>query len=95
MGILDFDVTYRYLTQMAKDLAYCIDAAIIEEENMADKKWIKGAIKHPGKLHQELGVKPGMKIPAKKLEKAEHSKNPTIKKEAVLAKTLKGFNKKK
>jgi hypothetical protein len=59
------------------------------------EKWIKGAIKHPGKLHQELGVKPGVKIPAKKLQKAEHSKNPTIRKEANLAKTLKSFHRKK
>jgi hypothetical protein len=62
---------------------------------MADKKWIKGAIKHPGKLHKDLGVPQDKKIPAKKLEKAEHSKNPAIRKEANLAKTLKGFNKKK
>jgi len=61
---------------------------------MADgKKWIKGAIKHPGKLHRELGVPEGKKIPAKKLEKAEHSKSATIRKEASLAKTLKGFKK--
>lgn len=62
---------------------------------MAEKKhWISGAIRHPGKLHRELGVKPGEKIPSSKLKKAEHSKNPTIKKEASLAKTLKGFHKK-
>lgn len=62
---------------------------------MADKKWIQGAIKHPGKLHRDLGVPAGKKIPAKKLSKAEHSKNPSIRREANLAKTLKGFNKKK
>ena len=55
---------------------------------MSDK-WIQKAVgKHPGKLHKELGVKQGEKIPAKKLAKAEKSKNPTIKKEANLAKTL-------
>lgn len=59
------------------------------------KKWIQGAIKHPGKLHRELGVPEGKKIPAKKLNKAAHSSNPVIKKEANLAKTLKGFHKKK
>lgn len=53
------------------------------------EKWIQGAIKHPGKLHRELGVPQGEKIPAKKLAKAEHSKNPTIRREANLAKTLK------
>ena len=59
------------------------------------KKWIQEAVgKHPGKLHRELGVPEGKKIPASKMDKAEHSKNPTIKKEAALAKTLKGFHKK-
>ena len=62
---------------------------------MADpKKWIKGAIKHPGKLHRDLGVPMGKVIPAKKLAKAEHSKSPSIRREANLAKTLKGFKKK-
>jgi hypothetical protein len=56
-------------------------------------KWIQKAIKHPGKLHRELGVAQGKKIPAKKLAKAEHSKNPTIRKEANLAKTLKKLKK--
>ena len=63
----------------------------IKEQMMADK-WIKGAIKHPGKLHKELGVKQGEKIPAKKLAKAEKSKSPTIRKEAALAKTLRSFH---
>lgn len=57
------------------------------------EKWIKKAIKHPGKLHRELGVPQGEKIPAKKLEKAEHSKNKTIRREANLAKTLKKLRK--
>ena len=53
------------------------------------EKWIQKAVsKHPGKLHRELGVPQGEKIPAKKLKKAEHSKSPTIRKEANLAKTL-------
>lgn len=33
--------------------------------------FIQGAIKKPGALHKELGVKQGQKIPAKKLKKAE------------------------
>ena len=57
------------------------------------KKWIAGAIKHPGALHKELGVASGKKIPESKLKKAEHSKNPTLKKRAVLAETLKGLHK--
>lgn len=53
------------------------------------KKWIQKAVsKHPGKLHRELGVPKGEKIPAKKLSKASHSKNPTLRKEVNLAKTL-------
>ena len=32
--------------------------------------WIKGAIKKPGALRKELGVKAGQKIPAGKLAKA-------------------------
>ena len=61
---------------------------------MAKEKWIKKAIKHPGKLHRELGVPEGKKIPAKKMAKAAHSKSPTIRKEVALAKTLKKMHKK-
>lgn len=57
-------------------------------------KWIQNAIKKPGSLRKALHVKKGDDIPESKLEKAEHSKNPTLKKRAVLAKTLKGFKKK-
>jgi len=57
------------------------------------KKWIQGAIKHPGALHKELGVPAGKKIPAKKLAKA--AKAPGIEgKRARLAETLKGFKNK-
>lgn len=59
-----------------------------------NKKWIAGAIKKPGALHKELHVKEGKKIPESKLKAAEHSKNPLMKKRAVLAETLKGFHKK-
>lgn len=54
-------------------------------------KWIQGAIKHPGALHRSLGVPQGEKIPAAKLAKAEHSSNPTLRRRATLAKTLKGM----
>lgn len=57
------------------------------------KKWIAGAIKHPGALRESLHVKKGEKIPEKKLEKAEHSKSPTTRKRAVLAETLKKMHK--
>jgi hypothetical protein len=58
-----------------------------------EKNWIAGAIKHPGSLHKALGVKQGENIPAKKIEKATHSKNPSLKKKAVLAQTLKKIRK--
>lgn len=60
---------------------------------MAKDKWIQGAIKKPGALRKTLGAKKGEKIPEKKLEKAEHSKNPKTKKRAVLAETLKKMHK--
>jgi hypothetical protein len=58
------------------------------------KKFIKEAIKHPGALRKTLHVEKGEKIPESKLKKAEHSKNPTTKKRAVLAETLKHLRKK-
>lgn len=51
--------------------------------------WIAGAIRHPGALRKSLHVKEGEKIPAKKLEKAAHSDNPTLRRRAALAQTLK------
>lgn len=58
---------------------------------MAKKKWIQGAIKHPGALHKELGVAKGKKIPAKKLAAAA-KKGGKEGKRARLAETLKGFH---
>jgi hypothetical protein len=58
------------------------------------KDWIKGAIKHPGALHKELGVKQGEKIPAKKLAKAAKSGSPKEKRQVALAKTLSKMRKK-
>ena len=60
---------------------------------MAKDMWIAGAIKKPGALRKSLGVKKGEKIPEKKLEKAEKSKNPKTRKRAVLAETLRKFKK--
>lgn len=57
------------------------------------EKWIQKAIKKPGALKKSLHVKKDEKIPEKKLEKAEHSKNPTTRKRAVLAKTLRKMHK--
>lgn len=57
---------------------------------MADK-WISGAIppSHRGRLHRDLHIPEGQKIPEKKILKAEHSDNPAIAKRAHLAETLK------
>ncbi len=58
------------------------------------KKFIQDMHMKKGTLHKSLHVKEGEKIPESKIKKAEHSKNPTLKKRAVLAETLKGFKKK-
>jgi hypothetical protein len=65
-----------------------------QDDTMSSGNWISGAIKHPGALHKELGVPQGKKIPAKKLTAAAHSDNPTLRRRANLAKTLKHLNKK-
>lgn len=57
------------------------------------KNFIKKAIKHPGALHRELKVPLGEKIPKSKLTKALHSENPKMRKQANLAKTLRGLRK--
>lgn len=59
---------------------------------MSDKKWISGAIKHPGALHRELGIPAGKKIPEKTLEKASHA-GGKLGQRARLAQTLEGFKK--
>lgn len=56
--------------------------------------WIAGAIKHPGALHKELGVKEGHKISSSVLAKAA-KKGGKLGQRARLAETLKGFHHKK
>ena len=65
-----------------------------EAHHKEAKKWIQAAIKHPGALHESLHVPEGKKIPVARLEKAEHSKNPTLARRARLAETLRGLKKK-
>jgi hypothetical protein len=62
--------------------------------NAMSDKWISKIGMKKGALKKELGVPADKKIPAAKLKKAAHSKNPVEKKRAVLAETLKGFKKK-
>jgi hypothetical protein len=59
----------------------------------AKKNWIAAAIKKPGALKRELGVKKGAKIPAAKLAAAAKKKGVEGRR-ARLAQTLRGFNKK-
>lgn len=65
------------------------------EGKMAKEKFIQKAIKKPGALRKALHVKEGENIPKAKLKKAEHSKNPTMRKRAQLAETLGKLRKKK
>jgi len=56
------------------------------------EKWIQKAIKKPGALREELGVKKGKTIPSKKLAAA--AKKPgKLGQRARLAETLKGMKK--
>lgn len=51
------------------------------------KKWIAGAIKHPGALHKELGIPQGQKIPKARLAKAAKA-GGKLGRRARLAETL-------
>ena len=55
-----------------------------------DGGWIQGAIKKPGALRKQLGVKEGEKIPMKKLNAAA-KEGGKLGQRARLAKTLRGF----
>jgi hypothetical protein len=59
---------------------------------MAGKKWIQDAIKKPGALREQMGVKKGETIPAKALEKAAKAPGK-LGQRARLAKTLKEMKK--
>ena len=63
-----------------------------EKKTVIAKKggWIKGAIKKPGALHEQLHVPKGEKIPAKKLAKAAKAPGK-LGQRARLAQTLKGM----
>ncbi len=54
------------------------------------KKWIQGAIKHPGALHKQLGVPAGKKIPLKRL-KAAAKKGGKLGQRARLALNMRRF----
>lgn len=58
---------------------------------MAKKAFKPGG--KPGKLHKEIGVPVGQKIPPARLAAATKSKNPEIKRDAIRAKTMAGWSK--
>lgn len=53
--------------------------------------WIQKAIKHPGALHEELGVPKGKTIPKSKIRKAA-KKGGKLGERARLAETLEGMH---
>jgi len=56
-------------------------------------KFIQDMHMQHGALHRQLGVPEDETIPAKKLAAAKHSSNPTERKRAILAETLKKMHK--
>lgn len=50
---------------------------------------------HKGLLHKDLGVPQGEPIPESKLEAAEHSSDPAVRKRAQFAENAKHFKHKK
>ena len=55
------------------------------------KKWIAGAVQHPGALHKALHVPAGHTIPASKLAVAAGD-SPHMKKKKQLAKTFRSMH---
>lgn len=64
----------------------------LKEEMRKGGKWIQGMHMKKDALRHSLHVKEGHKIPEVKLEKAEHSRSPLMRKRANLAETLKDFH---
>lgn len=64
----------------------------MQKKKSTKRKWMASAFgKNPGKLHRKLHVPEGEKIPESKLQKAEHSNDPALRKEATLAETGKRY----
>lgn len=57
---------------------------------MARRKWISGAVEHPGALHRQLHVPEGEKIPVSKL-RAAAKKGGLLGRRANLALNLRGI----
>ena len=92
-------ITPKKYKVLVEAIENCMDRQILEstvlcEDGEKKKFWIQKAIKKPGALHAALGVPKGKKIPAKKL-KVHAGDSPKLKKEKVLAKTLKKISAKR
>ena len=70
-----------------------VKSTVLCEDNEKKKFWIKKAVTKKGGLHRALGVPVGKKIPAKKLP-VKAGDSSKLKKQKVLAKTLKKLSKK-
>jgi hypothetical protein len=59
------------------------------------KRWVPKKDFKPGgekgKLHRELGIPEGQKIPSARLNAAARSDDPEIRRDAIRAKTMKGW----
>ena len=55
-----------------------------------ERKWMAGAVKHPGALHESLGVPQGQKIPAEMLQPKPGDSGLTRKRKA-LARTFRRY----
>lgn len=69
-------------------------ATRVQRKKPPERKWIGGAIKRPGSLRRQLGVKEGETIPASKLE-PKPSDSTKTKRRKNLAKTLRKINRRK
>lgn len=70
-------------------------APMADSEKKRTKRFVPKDKFHPGgekgKLHRELGIPEGEKIPKKRLEAATHSKNREVRDDAIRAETMEGW----
>lgn len=76
-------------------MAHLTGTDMLSRAPMAEKRhgrgWKPGGT--PGKLHRELGIPEGAKIPAARLAAATRSSNPEIRRDAIRARTMKAWRK--
>lgn len=68
-----------------------VDNSAEERAESPPKGRIHIKAKNKGKLHEKLGVPKGKKIPAAKIEAAEHADSPALRKEAQFAENARHF----